>query len=291
MKYYFLLPLLLALSMPISAQRTVRCLVLNHSYDPPRPEKLAKLTPLSGGNTVEQGSDAGIFELRLSGIPVGKPIELIVSKDGYQILGPNPTIFTYNMPADESDVIRIAIIKSSDFDSRKADYEQAIEKRIKQANAVLLDSVARLRSPALSEDERASLTKFIGQQNREIEDLRKSKDELAARLAQVDLDQASDFARLALKKFRDEGDLKAALALMSEEKLASCPALPRSRPGANMGLYQHRPRPSPAQRPEKSQSSLPPPQGQKRWRRQGLQTRAGRGFSGAGGRGHHAQMH
>lgn len=219
MKYYFLLPLLLALAMPISAQRTVRCLVLNHSYDPPRPEKLAKLTPLSGGNTVEQGSDAGIFELRLSGIPVGKPIELIVSKDGYQILGPNPTIFTYAMPADESDVVRIAIIKSSDFDSRKADYEKAIEKRIKQANAVLLDSVARLQSQGLNEDERAGLTRFIGQQNREIEDLRKSKDELAARLAQVDLDQASNFARQALQKFRDEGDLKAALALMSEEKL------------------------------------------------------------------------
>lgn len=219
MKYYFLLPLLLALAMPISAQRTVRCLVLNHSYDPTRPEKLAKLTPLSGGNTVEQGSDAGIFELRLSGIPVGKPIELIVSKDGYQILGPNPTIFTYAMPADESDVVRIAIIKSSDFDSRKADYEKAIEKRIKQANAVLLDSVARLQSQGLNEDERAGLTRFIGQQNREIEDLRKSKDELAARLAQVDLDQASNFARQALQKFRDEGDLKAALALMSEEKL------------------------------------------------------------------------
>ncbi len=203
----------------LAAQRTVRCLVLNHSYDTPRPEKFAKITPLSGGNTVEQGSEAGIFEVHVSGVAVGKPFELLVIKDGYQVLGPNPTVFTYAMPADEGEIIKIALIKNSDFDSRKADYEKAIEKRIAQANKVLLDSIARLQTQKLTEDERAGLTKFIGQQNREIEDLRKNKDELAARLAQVDLDQASEFSRLALKKFRDDGDVKAALALMPDEKL------------------------------------------------------------------------
>ncbi|MCK6690507.1 MAG: tetratricopeptide repeat protein [Thermoanaerobaculia bacterium] len=206
-------------SLCLYTQRTVRCLVLNHSYDPPRPEKFAKLTPLNGGHTVEQGTEAGIFELKISGIAAGKPLELIFSKEGYQLLGPNPSIFTYAMPADENDVIRIAIIKSSDFDSRKADYEKAIEKRIKQANQALLDSIARRQSQHLSDDERAVLTKFIGQQNTEIEELRKSKDELATRLAQLDLDQTSDFARLALEKFREEGDVKAALALVSDEKL------------------------------------------------------------------------
>ena len=201
------------------AQRTIRCVVFNHSYDPPRPENFAKITPLSGGNTVEQGTDAGIFELRITGVKPGDRLELIVSKDGHQILGPNPTIFTYAVPADEGEPIKIAIIKNSDFDSRKADYEKAIEKRIGQANKALLDSIARLQTQKLSEDERAGLTKFIGQQNREIEELRKNKDELAAKLAQVDLDQASEFAQLALKKFRDEGDVKAALALMPDEKL------------------------------------------------------------------------
>lgn len=206
-------------SLCLYTQRTVRCLVLNHSYDPPRPEKFAKLTPLNGGHTLEQGTETGLFELKISGIAAGKPLELILSKEGYQILGPNPTIFTYAMPADESDVIRIAIIKSSDFDSRKADYEKAIDKRIKQANQALLDSITLLQNKTLNQDERAALTKFIAQQNIEIEELRKSKNELATRLAQVDLDQASDFARLALKKFRDEGDVKAALAFMPDEKL------------------------------------------------------------------------
>ncbi len=211
--------LLLPVFSGLFAQRTIRCVVFNHSYDPPRPEKFAKITPLSGGNTVELGTDAGIFELRITGVKPGDRLELIVSKDGHQILGPNPTIFTYAVPADEGEPIKIAIIKNSDFDSRKADYEKAIEKRISQANKALLDSIARLQTQKLTEDERAGLTKFIGQQNGEIEELRKNKDELAAKLAQVDLDQASEFAQLALKKFRDEGDVKAALALMPDEKL------------------------------------------------------------------------
>ena len=71
-------------SLCLYTQRTVRCLVLNHSYDPPRPEKFAKLTPLNGGQTLEQETEIGLFELKISGITAGKPLELILSKEGYQ---------------------------------------------------------------------------------------------------------------------------------------------------------------------------------------------------------------
>ena len=221
MKNYLpLLALLLAAAASLPAQtRNLRLLLFNSSHEPPRPESKAKITPLAGGNTVEQGTDAGIFELKIPGARPGQRIELLVTKEGYQILGPNANIFACNIPEIETETVQLAIIKTSDFDSRKQDYEKAIDKRIKEANRVLLDSITRLQAPKISEDERMALTKFVSQQNLEIENLRKNKDELAARLAQVDLDQASEFAQLALKKFRDEGDLKAALALMPAEKL------------------------------------------------------------------------
>jgi tetratricopeptide (TPR) repeat protein len=209
---------LVLLAAGLKAQHTVRILVLNHSINPPKSEKGVIITPLTGGGNAGSTNDAGIFDIKLSTAKPGDRLDLIVNKLDYQILGPDPRIFNYAVPNNPSEYVRIAIIKTSDFNASKADFEVAIEKRIKQATSKL-DRVIDSLQKAVNDDVRTALAKTIKIQSDEINELRKNKEELATRFAQVDLEQASEFARLALKKFKEEGDVKVALAMMPEDKL------------------------------------------------------------------------
>ncbi len=215
---FFLFLVLLAAGL--NAQRTVRILVLNHSTNPPKSEKGVTITPLTGGGNAGSTNDAGLFDINLSTAKPGDRLDLIVNKPDYQILGPDPRIFNYAVPNDANEYVRIAIIKASDFNASKADFEVAIEKRIKLATSKL-DRVIDSLQKAVNDDVRNALAKTIKTQSDEINELRKNKEELATRFAQVDLEQASEFARLALKKFKEEGDVKAALAMMPEDKLGA----------------------------------------------------------------------
>lgn len=196
----------------------IRILIVNQSDKAPNAGKGFLITPLTGGGNPGSTNDAGLFDIKLSNAKPGDRLDLLVAKANYQILGPDTRIFGYAVPSDPNDIVRIAVIKTTDFNVSKFDFEAAIEKSIKQATArlgIIIDSLKK----AVNEDVRNVLAKTIKEQSDQINELRKNKEELARKLAQVDLEQASEFAQLALKKFKEEGDLRAALAMIPDNKL------------------------------------------------------------------------
>nr|HQU59216.1 tetratricopeptide repeat protein [Saprospiraceae bacterium] len=149
---------------------------------------------------------------------VGESVTILVQKPGFQVLGADDKSVTVVIPNDPQERVRIAIVRQDDFDQRVKRITNILEKRIAE-QSLKIDSLIAQRSNGLTEDERAALTAQITKLYQQLQELEANKTELAQRLAQTDLDEASGFARDALKKFVEEGDLQAALAIMSQEKL------------------------------------------------------------------------
>ncbi|WP_116126074.1 tetratricopeptide repeat protein [Lewinella sp. IMCC34183] len=214
-----LLPFMLlaaCFASPLVCQE-LRGVVLNQSNDS-QPEAGVKLTFLVGNANPETTNGSGLFHARLSGVTDGDPVEIIVQKEGFVLLGPDETIFRMNMPKGQES-IRIAIASREAFNNLKADYVIGIEKRLARAERERQSLINRLGEDALDDNERKALTRTISQQSQEIETLRSSKEELAQQLARIDLDEASGFARNALKKFQEDGDVEGALAMMTAERV------------------------------------------------------------------------
>jgi len=169
-----------------------------------------------GTNAVYTNS-SGQFELRFTGGKPGQTVRLIVQKESFHVLGPDPMVFETALRDDPDDLIRIVITSVQDFQNRVDRFMGSIDKRIKEQNNAL-NALREEQSDQLGEKERNELNEKIAQLYQQIADLEQSKEELSRQLAAIDLDQASGFAREALEKF-EQGDLEGAMALMDKEKL------------------------------------------------------------------------
>ncbi|WP_052333929.1 tetratricopeptide repeat protein [Neolewinella persica] len=198
--------------------QTLRGMVVDRSDDSAvLPD--VKLTPLTGGDNYKITNSKGEFSFFFPGVKAGELIELMVEIEGYVLLGPYEKLCRVNMPnADDAELVKIAAVREEVYRNLEADYVGAIEKQLKRAEDKRSRLIARLSEATLAEDERRNLSATISQQSDEITKLRNSKEELAKRLAQIDLEAASEFARAALRKFQEEGDVNTALELMSAEK-------------------------------------------------------------------------
>lgn len=210
--------LLLVISQWCFAQG-LRGVVINRS-EGSRPEVGVRITPLTGGANPQTTNSVGQFDFQLPQLEPGAPVELIVQKDGYVILGSDETIYRLNLPATGT-TIKIALVRREDLRNLERDYVRAIERQLRRAESERNQLIGQLSTDTLQVDERAALTRTISRQSQEMEELRRNKEELAQRLAKIDLEEASEFAKQALKAFQEEGDLEAALQLMTEKEVTT----------------------------------------------------------------------
>lgn len=175
------------------------------------------ITPTEGANPT-QSNDVGQFQLAFSGKSPGDIVKLILTKDQYRVIGPDPVIIEVALRREAGDVVRIVMVKKEEYARREDKYVRAIEKQLAQKDEEILFYRSQLTENKLTDTERRGLTQKIGALIEEVEQLEKSKAALAQKLAQVDLDQASSFAKEALEEF-EKGDLEKALALMEDEAL------------------------------------------------------------------------
>ncbi|TAK44970.1 MAG: tetratricopeptide repeat protein, partial [Saprospiraceae bacterium] len=210
--------LLLALACQpcLSQNKVLKGIVLNKSNSA-KPEAEVHLIPLDDANDARKGSD-GKFSLTFQNKKAGDPVTLLVEKAGFQVLGFNEKEFTCVLPADPEERVKIALVRTDEFDRRVANITSKLEKRIAEQGKKIDSLIVQRRSASVSDAEREALTAQITTLYQQAQQLEANKAELAKRFAQTDLDEASSFVRDALKKF-EEGDVKAALALMSQEKI------------------------------------------------------------------------
>ncbi|MBK8492143.1 MAG: tetratricopeptide repeat protein [Saprospirales bacterium] len=170
-----------------------------------------------GANPVYTNS-AGQFELKISNGKPGQTVRLIVQKESYQVLGPDPMVFETGIRDNPDDIIRIVLANVQAFQERIDRFMGSIDKRIQEQNQTLQGLQQEQSSQDLEEATRKALTEQIAQLYQKVEDLEKSKEALARQFAAIDLDQASSFTIDALKKF-EEGDIDGAISLMNKDNL------------------------------------------------------------------------
>ncbi|MBK7407624.1 MAG: tetratricopeptide repeat protein [Saprospirales bacterium] len=170
-----------------------------------------------GANPVYTNS-AGQFELKISNGKPGQTVRLIVQKESYQVLGPDPMVFETGIRDNPDDIIRIVLANVQAFQERMDRFMGSIDKRIQEQNQTLQGLQQEQSSQDLEEATRKALTEQIAQLYQKVEDLEKSKEALARQFAAIDLDQASSFTIDALKKF-EEGDIDGAISLMNKDNL------------------------------------------------------------------------
>jgi tetratricopeptide (TPR) repeat protein len=157
-----------------------------------------------GANPVYTNS-AGQFEIRFSGGKPGQTVRLIVQKESFLILGPDPMVFETGIRENPDDFVRIALANVQEFQNRMERFMGSIDRRIQEQSQAI-------------QSFQSDQSDKIAQLYKELEELEKSKEELARQFAAIDLDQASSFAKEALQKF-ESGDLSSAMELMNKETL------------------------------------------------------------------------
>ncbi|MEL7161379.1 MAG: hypothetical protein AAFN92_11545, partial [Bacteroidota bacterium] len=151
----------------------LRGVVLNRSNDS-RPEEGVSLTFLTGGANPVTTTSNGIFQAECRGVLPGDPVEIIVQKEGYVLLGADEAIFRTSMPSGGT-TLRLAIATKKAFDNLRADYVSGIENQLKYANRERQQLIQRLTNETLSSDERQALSKIISEQSQQINSLRQNK--------------------------------------------------------------------------------------------------------------------
>lgn len=181
-----------------------------------QPAKNVQVTTF-GANPAYTNS-AGQFELRISGGKPGQTVRLIVQKDSFQVLGPDPLIFETAIREDPNEMIRIALANIQVFQERISRFMQSIDKQIQSQSAALKDLQAQQEKMARLEAREKIIQDSIALLFQQVQTLEASKEELARKLASIDLDQASAYSIKAIETFLS-GNVEEALALLNEEKL------------------------------------------------------------------------
>ncbi len=175
------------------------------------------ITPTEGANPTKS-NDTGQFQLDFAGKLPGDIVKMILTKDQYRVAGLDPMIVEVALRQEAGDLVRIVMVRKGEYNQREDKYVKAIEKQLEEKDKEIQFYRSQLTENKLTDEERRGLTQQIGELTQALERLDKNKEELAKRLVQVDLDQASFFAREALEEF-ETGSLEKALALMDDEKL------------------------------------------------------------------------
>ncbi|MCB0594127.1 MAG: tetratricopeptide repeat protein, partial [Phaeodactylibacter sp.] len=184
------------------------------------PQKDFKVTPTATGANAVFSDDNGLFTIIVASGRPGQVLKLIVQKDGYQLVSHNdPMIVEVAIRENKDDLLQLVVVKTEEYEGRKDRYTAAIEKQLKDKEGEIAFLRSQLTDSKMNDTERRELTRRIGELREELDALAKSKDELAQRLAEIDLARAAGFVREALEKFEQEQDVKAALELLQEEKL------------------------------------------------------------------------
>ncbi|MCB0533612.1 MAG: hypothetical protein KDD14_15540 [Saprospiraceae bacterium] len=195
------LPFLLLGPLTLTAQNKVRIQVLDYSTDPIRPEQDIRVGLLTGETILEHSNSAGIFELPVGGVQPGDRLELVVTKPGYRLLEPDPYRFIGSVPNRPDGVLHLAILPTVHFDSLRALYKKAIQKRLITAKVDLRQANSELA---------ASLGK-------QLDVVENNMEQLAELFALTDREPLSDSGRKALALFREKDELTATKALFTEE--------------------------------------------------------------------------
>ncbi len=203
-------------SLFFAQNRTLKGIVLCKSKQN-RPEAGVQLIPLDDANPVRTGAD-GKFSLTFLNKREGDQVTLLVQQDGHQVLGPDEQSVHLVIPRDPGERVLLALVRLEDFDRRVERINSALEKRIAEQNGLIKQLIAQRGAASVGQGERQALTEQIAQLYRQVQELERNKNDLARRLAQTDLDQASELARGALEKL-ERGDLEGALDLLSTERL------------------------------------------------------------------------
>ncbi len=209
--------ILLFLTPTLSAQTNniVRGIVTLQNSNS-QPAKNVQVTTF-GANPAYTNS-AGQFELRISGGKPGQTVRLIVQKDSFQVLGPDPLIFETAIREDPNEMIRIALANIQVFQERISRFMQSIDKQIQSQSAALKDLQAQQEKMAQMKAREKIIQDSIALLFQQVQTLEASKEELARKLASIDLDQASAYSVNAIETFLS-GNVEEALALLNEEKL------------------------------------------------------------------------
>jgi tetratricopeptide (TPR) repeat protein len=206
----FLIP-----TLPAQTNNIVRGIVTLQNSNS-QPAKNVQVTTF-GANPAFTNS-AGQFELRISGGKPGQTVRLIVQKDSFQVLGPDPLIFETAIREDPNEMIRIALANIQVFQERISRFMQSIDKQIQSQSAALRDLQAQQEEMAKMEARQKVIQDSIAMLFQQVQTLEASKEELAKKLASIDLDQASAYSIKAIETFLS-GNAEEALALLNEEKL------------------------------------------------------------------------
>ena len=217
MKSSILLPFFLFLTIGLVAQTNniVRG-IITHQNSNSKPASDVQVTTF-GANPVYTNS-AGQFELRISGGKPGQTVRLIVQKESFQVLGPDPMVYETGIRDNPDDIIRIVLANVQAFQERMDRFMGSIDKRIQEQNQTLNNLRQEQSNQGLEEAEHKALTEQIAQLYKRIEELESGKEALARQFAAIDLDQSSAFIKDALDRF-EQGDVEGAIALMNKDKL------------------------------------------------------------------------
>lgn len=177
-----------------------------------QPAKNVQVTTF-GANPAYTNS-AGQFEIRISGGKPGQTVRLIVQKDSFQVLGPDPLIFETAIREDPNELIRIALANIQVFQERLSRFMKSIDQQIQTQSSILKNLQAEQENTAKAE----ALQDSIANLYKQMQALETSKEDLARKLASIDIDQASSFSTEALQRF-ETGDVEGALALLDNQKL------------------------------------------------------------------------
>lgn len=207
--------LLLTPTLPAQTNNIVRGIVTLQNSNS-QPAKNVQVTTF-GANPAFTNS-AGQFELRISGGKPGQTVRLIVQKDSFQVLGPDPLIFETAIREDPNEMIRIALANIQVFQERISRFMQSIDKQIQLQSGILKDLQEAQEKMSALEKEQKLIQDSIAFLFQQVQTLEASKEELATKLASIDLDQASAYSVKAIETFLS-GNAEEALALLNEEKL------------------------------------------------------------------------
>lgn len=181
----FLLLKLVLFSQGNGTQKIIRIQLINVSNSN-SPITQAEIRPLYGGQTIIQGTRAGIFTLKIRNIKPGGEVELQVEKEGYRILGPDPIRFKFYAPENEESKQEINLILVEEYNRAMPGVRSAIENTVDEYNRdIISDLQEMLEENRSNEEELFSLKRLIEQQKGEIGQLRAKLDDLASSLTQA----------------------------------------------------------------------------------------------------------
>jgi len=162
----------------------------------------------------------GYFELTFTQLAPGDVVQYLeVTKDGFAVIN-DEILQNVIVPSDLSRApLRITMAKSREFRTQKANYYQIIvdnantrfEKDLQEINA----KMDKLNN---DDKERAILLKQISELNKEKDQLIKQAQDLAEKLASVDLDVASKLANEAYQEF-EKGNVEKAISILNDDAL------------------------------------------------------------------------